>query len=282
MILLLKLTVTFFILQCCFILASWRYIQLSSGRRTRCNVIDKRSSYATLPHPHNFILLEIVSPMFLSDTHIHSLRLLTLSLHCTLINCRKQRWSNTSSWCPYSDPRRMFAMYTRLLTKSETSFLCQKTSYDRDLLRPPNCIWFGRSRSFFSIFKAVYPDTAGRVRVHRKSNRCFESSSGVCQRCPLPLFLFNLCWTSWKSAELLQRFLTHGYAILFDLGCANDIVCIFEIFPEAQSLLDTLRSATRYGLKFLPSKFKIMAFSWTETVQPLLTEGRELERVEFN
>ena len=68
---------------------------------------------------------------------------------------------------------------------------------------------------------------------------------------------------------------------LFDLEYADDIVCTFETFTDAQSLLNSLIcSAARYGLKFAPAKCKTMFFNWTETVCSLFMEGEKLEHVE--
>ena len=62
---------------------------------------------------------------------------------------------------------------------------------------------------------------------------------------------------------------------------ADDIVCTFETFTDAQSLLNSLIcSAARYGLKFAPAKCKTMLFNWTEPVCPLFMEDEELEQVE--
>ena len=41
-----------------------------------------------------------------------------------------------------------------------------------------------------------------------------------------------------------------------------------------------IHSAARHGLKFAPSKCKLMLFHWTGPIQPLLMEGEELERVD--
>ena len=73
----------------------------------------------------------------------------------------------------------------------------------------------------------------------------------------------------------------HGNKIIFDLEYADDIVCSLETFAEVQSLLDSLiHSAARYGLKFAPSKSKLMLCNWTGPIQPLLMEGEELDQVD--
>ena len=73
----------------------------------------------------------------------------------------------------------------------------------------------------------------------------------------------------------------HRNKILFDLEYADDIVCSLETFAEAQSLSDSLiHSAARYGLKFAPSKCRLILFNWTGPVQPLLMECEVFEHMD--
>ena len=68
---------------------------------------------------------------------------------------------------------------------------------------------------------------------------------------------------------------------LFDLEYADNIMCTFETFTDAQSLSNSIIfSISRYGLKFAPAKCIIMLFNWTEPVYPLFMECEELEQVE--
>ena len=49
----------------------------------------------------------------------------------------------------------------------------------------------GGPPKYVNIPKALYSHTTGSVRVYGQLSRCFESSSGVRQGCPLSPFLFN-------------------------------------------------------------------------------------------
>ena len=138
---------------------------------------------------------------------------------------------------------------------------------------------------YVNILKALYSHTTGRVGVYGQLGRCFGSSSGVRQGCPLSPFLFNFVIDDIMEQALHNSATkapeAHRNKILFDLEYADDIVCSLETFAEAQTLLDSLiHSAARYGLKFAPSKCKLMLFNWTGPIQPLLTEGEELEQVD--
>ena len=138
---------------------------------------------------------------------------------------------------------------------------------------------------YVNILKALYPHNTRRVRVYRQLSRCFELSSGVRQGCPLSPFLFN-----FEIDDIMKQPLHNSATrapdadrnkMLFDLEYANDIVCYLESFTEAQTLLDSLiHSAARYGLKFAPSKYKLMLFNWTGPIQQILMEGEDLEQVD--
>ena len=67
---------------------------------------------------------------------------------------------------------------------------------------------------------------------------------------------------------------------LFDLEYADNLVCTFETFTDAQSLLDSLIcSVARYGLKFASAKCKTKLVNWTEPVCSLFMESGELDKV---
>ena len=132
--------------------------------------------------------------------------------------------------------------------------------------------------------KALYSHTTGRVRAYGQLSECFKTSSGVRQGCLLPPILFNFVMDDILGHALKSKAANFQNAqdeTLFDLEYAEDIVCTFETFTDAQSLLNSLiRSAARCGLKFAPVKCKTMLFNWTELVCPLFMEGEELEQVE--
>ena len=137
---------------------------------------------------------------------------------------------------------------------------------------------------YVRIMKALYSHTTGRVRAYGQLSECFETNSGVRQGCPLSPFLFNFVMDDILGQALKSTAANFSNAqdeTLFDLEYADDIVCTFETFTDAQSLLNSLIcSAARYGLKFAPAKCKTMLFNWTEPVCPLFMEGEELEQVE--
>ena len=141
---LLKLTVAFFISRCHVI--CWppgRLFHPVCGIENRAWCGRRwgsiRNTWPSHRSLHNFIFLGSVSLPFPPSTYLRTSRLLTLSLHPTLANCRKQRWSNTSRRCtscwrsghvshPYNKTKRTAALYTRPFTGRETSFLRHRCS----------------------------------------------------------------------------------------------------------------------------------------------------------
>ena len=117
---------------------------------------------------------------------------------------------------------------------------------------------------YVSIMKALYSHITGRVRVraYGQLNECFKTSSGVRQGCPLFTFFFNFVMDDILGQALKSTAANFSNAqneTLFDLEYANDIVCTFETFTDAQSLLNSLICSTaRYRLKFAPAKCKTM------------------------
>ena len=53
------------------------------------------------------------------------------------------------------------------------------------------CLILARDPEYVSIMKALYSHTTGRVRAYGQLSKCFETSSGIRQGCPLTPFLFN-------------------------------------------------------------------------------------------
>ena len=123
---------------------------------------------------------------------------------------------------------------------------------------------------YVSIMKALYSHTTERVRAYDQSSECFRISSGVRQGCPLSPFFFNFVMDDILGQALKStaaNFSNIQDETLCDLEYTDDIVCTFETFTDAQSLLNSLIcSAARYGLKFAPAKCKTMLFNWTEPV----------------
>ena len=94
---------------------------------------------------------------------------------------------------------------------------------------------------YVSIMKALYSHTTGRVRAYGQLSECFETSSGVRQGCPLSPFLFNFVMDDILGQALKSTTANLPNAqdeTLFDLEYADDIVCTFETFTDAQSLLN--------------------------------------------
>ena len=62
---------------------------------------------------------------------------------------------------------------------------------------------------------------------------------------------------------------------------ADDIVCSFAPFEEAQATLNDVNVATgRYGLSFAPSKCKVVLTDWTGSITPLTLSDEALDFVD--
>ena len=113
-----------------------------------------------------------------------------------------------------------------------------KAAFDSvDLEALFHCMFAGCFPKIVNILKALYSHTTGRVRVYGQLSRCFESSSGVCQGCPLSPFLFNFVIDDIMEQALHNSATkapdAHRNKILFDLEYADDIVCSSETFAES-------------------------------------------------
>ena len=109
----------------------------------------------------------------------------------------------------------------------------------------------------------MYTHTSGKVRACEQLSRTFNRTSGIRQGCSVSPFIFNFIIDDILHRSIDQRIIS-GISVLengnfFDLKYADDIVCSFDSFEEAQATLNDLNVAVgRYGLSFAPSKCKVM------------------------
>ena len=131
----------------------------------------------------------------------------------------------------------------------------------------------------------MYAHTSGKVRAYGQFSRNFNTTNGVRQDCPISLFLFEFVIDNILHGTMDKRIIS-GINILetgnfFDLEYADDIVCSFDSFEEAQAtLIDLNVAAGRYGLSFAPSKCKFMLTDWTGSITPLTLSDDELDFVD--
>ena len=131
----------------------------------------------------------------------------------------------------------------------------------------------------------MYAHTSGKVRAYGQLSRTFNTTSGVRQGCPISPFLFNFVIDDILHRTMDKRIIS-GINVLetgnfLDLEYADDIVCSFDSFEEAQATLNDLSvAAGRYGLSFAPSKCKVMLTDWTGSITPLTLSDEELDFVD--
>lgn len=168
-----------------------------------------------------------------------------------------------------------------------TVFLDIRAAFDSiDRVALWNCLHrIGVPWKYVQLIKAMYLHTAGRVKAYGKLSQSFTVSSGVRQGCPLSPFLFNIA-----IDDIMQKALiglrNDGVELLpggrvFDLEYADDIVLVANSSQDMQRALDRLAiEVVRYGLRFAPSKCKILLQDW-QGVAPVITLcGDTLEAVE--
>ena len=103
----------------------------------------------------------------------------------------------------------------------------------------------------------MYAHTSGKVRAYGQLSRTFNTTSGVRQGCPISPFLFNFVIDDILHRTIDKRIIS-GINVLetgnfFDLEYADDIVCSFDSFEEAQATLNDLNVACRkVWIKFSP------------------------------
>jgi len=143
----------------------------------------------------------------------------------------------------------------------------------------------GMPLKFVNIIRSLYSQTRGCVRVYGELSKSFPSGSGVRQGCPLSPFLFNFVVDAVMK-RTLEDLQNPGVQImagenLVDLDYADDIVLLFEKEEEAQVVLNRLSGIIpSFGLRFAPSKCKVMLQDVQNLRAPLKIQGEALEIVD--
>ncbi|CAH8430565.1 unnamed protein product [Schistosoma mattheei] len=152
-------------------------------------------------------------------------------------------------------------------------------SIDREVLW--QCLSLkGVPKKYINLIKALYSNTTGRVRAYGELSSELITSSGVRQGCPLSPFLFNfvvdvLLEITLSSSKFTGVELLPGGSLV-DLEYADDIVLFGEDTDKMQSLLATLsNNASMFGMRFSPSKCKMLLQDWV-TSTPELVIGSEV------
>ncbi|CAH8481648.1 unnamed protein product [Schistosoma intercalatum] len=156
-------------------------------------------------------------------------------------------------------------------------------SVDREILW--QCLSLkGVPQKYINLVKTLYSNTASRVRAYGELSSAFATLSGVRQGCPLSPFLFNfiidlLMEITFSSTEFLGIDLLPG--LLIDLEYADDIVLFGEDADKLQSLLTTLsNNASMFGMRFSPSKCKMLLQDWVSSTPELIIGSEVIERVD--
>ncbi|RTG82230.1 uncharacterized protein DC041_0010142 [Schistosoma bovis] len=135
-------------------------------------------------------------------------------------------------------------------------------------------------KKYIDLIQALYFNTSGRVRAYGELSSELTTSSGVRQGCPLSPFLFNfvidvLLEITLSSSKFTGVELLPGGSLV-DLEYADDIVLFGEDADKMQSLLTTLsNNASMFGMRFSPSKCKMLLQDWV-TSTPELVIGSEV------
>ncbi|VDP39324.1 unnamed protein product [Schistosoma margrebowiei] len=142
----------------------------------------------------------------------------------------------------------------------------------------------GVHQKFINILKALYTNTSGRVRAYNHLSPLFHSSSGVRQRCPISLFLFNFAIVDILKTALMN--VSNGGVdslpgeILHDLECADYIILFCDNAQDMRSALNQLAvSIRRYGMCFAPSKYKVLLQDWQDSNPVLTLDGEQIDVV---
>ena len=157
-------------------------------------------------------------------------------------------------------------------------------SVDREVLW--QCLSLkGVPQKYINLVKALYSNTTSRVRAYGELSYDFTTSSGVRQGCPLSPFLFNfiidlLLEITLSSTEFSGIDLLPGGSLI-DLEYADDIVLFGEDADKMQSLLLELSNNARmFGMRFSPSKCKLLLQDWPASTPELRIGSEVVERVD--
>ena len=143
----------------------------------------------------------------------------------------------------------------------------------------------GVPSKYLNLLKALYNNSRGRVKVYGELSPEFTTYSGVRQGCPLSPFLFNfvidlilelsLSVTDTCGVELLPG------SRLTDLEYADDIALLGSDPSEIQLLLNNLNKySAMFGMRFAPSKCKVLLQDWRGLQPTLVLAGQPLEVVD--
>ncbi|CAH8613849.1 unnamed protein product [Schistosoma guineensis] len=157
-------------------------------------------------------------------------------------------------------------------------------SVDREVLW--QCLSLkGVPKKYINLIKALYSNTTGRVRAYGELSSQLITSSGVRQGCLLSPFLFNfvvdvLLEITLSSSKFPGVELLPGDSLV-DLEYADDIVLFGEDADKMQSLLTTLsNNASMFGMRFSPSKCKMLLQDWVALTPELMIGSEVVERVD--
>ncbi|CAH8662896.1 unnamed protein product [Schistosoma haematobium] len=157
-------------------------------------------------------------------------------------------------------------------------------SVDREILW--QCLSLkGVPQKYINLVKALYSNTTSRVRAYGELSSTFVTSSGVRQDCPLSPFLFNFIIDLLKeitfSSTEFSGIDLHPGGPLIDLEYADDIVLFGEDADKMQSLLVALSNNARmFGMRFSPSKCKLLLQDWSALTPELRIGSEVVERVD--
>ena len=156
-------------------------------------------------------------------------------------------------------------------------------SVDRQIL------WYylecsGMPTKYVQILRSLYSSSHSQVRTYGEITQELFTLSGVRQGCPASPFLFN-----FAIEGLLQLALPNcceqGIQLLpgnrlTNLEYADDVVLIGENTIAVQEFLNHLScSANSIGMRFAPTKCKVLLQDWVDPPPTLLLDGKQLERV---
>jgi hypothetical protein len=138
---------------------------------------------------------------------------------------------------------------------------------------------------YVNLLKSLYAHSECRVRVYGQLTRAFSTSSGVRQGCPISPFLFNyivddILEGALKGSEDLGVELLPGNK-LTDIEYADDIALLSSSSSNMQIMLNRLNDTVGlYGMRFAPSKCKVLLQDWVGPSPTFVLAGSSLETVD--
>ena len=131
----------------------------------------------------------------------------------------------------------------------------------------------------------VLLSTRGCVKVYGDLSKSIPSGSGVRQACILSPLLFDFVIDEVMKQTLGDLQNPSVLSVIgekfADLDYADDIVLLFEKEEEVQVVLNRLSGINpTFGLRFAPSKYKVMLQDVKNLRAPLTIQGEALEIVD--